>query len=53
VHISKLRKKLGPEDDGRERIKSIRGTGYVYLLPGISKSEDFWRRSNGEEHLQE
>ncbi|MDQ5986830.1 MAG: Transcriptional regulatory protein CpxR [Syntrophus sp. SKADARSKE-3] len=53
VHISKLRKKLGPEDDGRERIKSIRGAGYIYLLPGISKSEDSWRRRNSEEHIQE
>ncbi len=31
VHISKLRKKLGRHGSGLERIKSVRGTGYVYL----------------------
>jgi DNA-binding response OmpR family regulator len=30
VHISKLRKKLGLDSSGNERIKSIRGSGYVY-----------------------
>lgn len=30
VHISKLRKKLGSDSSGNERIKSIRGSGYVY-----------------------
>jgi len=30
VHVSKLRKKLGPGPDGRERIASIRGVGYTY-----------------------
>lgn len=30
VHVSKLRKKLGPDGSGRERIKSIRNSGYVY-----------------------
>jgi len=34
VHVSKLRKKLGRDTNGAERIKSIRGTGYIYLLPG-------------------
>jgi DNA-binding response OmpR family regulator len=33
VHVSKLRKKLGPEADGTDRIRSIRGSGYVYILP--------------------
>jgi two-component system response regulator CpxR len=32
VHVSNLRKKLGPAPDGRERIKSIRGVGYQYAL---------------------
>ncbi|MBF0476931.1 MAG: response regulator transcription factor [Deltaproteobacteria bacterium] len=32
VHISKLRKKLGREVDGMERIKSIRSVGYLYAL---------------------
>ena len=30
VHISKLRKKLGHEVSGMERIKTIRGVGYLY-----------------------
>jgi DNA-binding response OmpR family regulator len=32
VHISKLRKKLGHEVSGIERIRTIRGTGYLYAL---------------------
>jgi len=30
VHVSSLRKKLGHEVKGRERIKTIRGVGYLY-----------------------
>jgi two-component system response regulator CpxR len=30
VHVSSLRKKLGPKADGLERIKTIRGVGYMY-----------------------
>ena len=30
VHVSNLRKKLGPRSDGEERIKTIRGVGYIY-----------------------
>jgi two-component system, OmpR family, response regulator CpxR len=30
VHVSKIRKKLGPDHDGNERIRSIRNSGYVY-----------------------
>ncbi|HET6488982.1 MAG TPA: response regulator transcription factor [Syntrophales bacterium] len=33
VHVSKLRKKLGPDRNGMERIKSVRGSGYIYVLP--------------------
>ncbi|MBN1334202.1 MAG: response regulator transcription factor [Synergistales bacterium] len=33
VHISNLRKKLGQHSDGTERIKTIRGEGYLYSLP--------------------
>jgi two-component system, OmpR family, response regulator CpxR len=33
VHISKLRKKLGPCEDGTERIRAIRNVGYVYVVP--------------------
>ncbi len=32
--VSRLRKKLGPRTDGRERIKAVRGEGYMYLTPG-------------------
>jgi len=34
VHVSNLRRKIGPYDGDQERIKAIRGSGYVYLLPG-------------------
>jgi two-component system response regulator CpxR len=30
VHVSKVRRKLGPAADGDERIKTVRGEGYVY-----------------------
>jgi DNA-binding response OmpR family regulator len=33
LHISNLRRKLGPRPDGRERIRSIRGIGYLYSWP--------------------
>lgn len=31
VHIGNLRKKLGPLTDGRQRIKTVRGRGYLYV----------------------
>ena len=31
VHISNLRRKLGPTESGGERIKTIRGAGYQYV----------------------
>ena len=31
--VSRLRKKLGQRPDGGERIKAVRGEGYIYLLP--------------------
>lgn len=34
VHISALRKKLGPLPDGAERIRTVRGIGYLYSLTG-------------------
>ena len=37
VHVSKLRKKLGRDGGRTERIKSVRGSGYIYLLPGVSR----------------
>lgn len=33
VHVSKLRKKLGHEVSGMERIKTIRSVGYLYTVP--------------------
>lgn len=30
MHVSNLRKKLGPLPDGQERIKTVRGIGYIY-----------------------
>lgn len=32
MHISNLRKKLGPREDGSERIKTIRSVGYIYTI---------------------
>lgn len=34
VHVSNLRKKLGLHHDGMERIKTVRGVGYLYTLRG-------------------
>lgn len=33
MHVSNLRKKLGPYNDGKTRIKTIRGQGYQYIMP--------------------
>lgn len=32
VHVSNLRKKLGPSPSGRDRIKTVRGHGYLYAV---------------------
>src|SRR5205823_3302429 len=35
VHVSKLRKKLGGgEEDAENRIKTVRGVGYIFAAPG-------------------
>jgi len=39
VHVSKLRKKLGYRVSGVERIKTIRGQGYLYALTDLSTSD--------------
>lgn len=39
THVSRLRRKLGPHPDGQERIKTVRGIGYIYTLPGILARE--------------
>jgi len=33
VHVGKVRRKLGDSPNGDERIKSIRGVGYIYAQP--------------------
>ena len=38
VHVSNLRRKLGPTPEGSERIKAIRGVGYLYAAPTKSKA---------------
>ena len=35
THVYNLRRKLGALADGQERIKSIRGSGYLYAAPGV------------------
>jgi len=34
MHVSNLRRKLGPAKDGAERIETIRGIGYLYRTRG-------------------
>jgi two-component system response regulator CpxR len=34
MHVSNLRRKLGPEEDGSDRIETIRGIGYQYRGAG-------------------
>jgi two-component system response regulator CpxR len=38
-HISSLRKKLGNKVDGVERIRSVRGNGYVYANQSRSEPQ--------------
>ena len=33
THVCNLRRKLGPFEDGAERIKGVRGAGYLYAWP--------------------
>jgi two-component system response regulator CpxR len=33
THVCNLRRKLGPLEDGGERIKGVRGAGYLYAAP--------------------
>jgi two-component system response regulator CpxR len=46
MHVSKLRRKLGDAPGGGERIKTIRGVGYVYARP--SELERPVSRTSGE-----
>jgi DNA-binding response OmpR family regulator len=36
--VSNLRKKLGPFADGSERIRSVRGVGYVYVVAELERT---------------
>lgn len=38
VHLSSLRKKLGHKRGDVERIKAVRGIGYIYTTPSIQRS---------------
>ena len=38
VHISNLRKKLGRTADGSDRVRAIRGIGYIFVIPVKAKS---------------
>lgn len=37
MHISNLRKKLGHQIGAAERIKTVRGVGYIYAQPSLTK----------------
>ena len=37
MHVSNLRRKLGPQVEGMERIKTVRGIGYIYASPDETK----------------
>jgi two-component system, OmpR family, response regulator CpxR len=39
VHVSRLRRKLGIGPHGRERVKSVRNSGYMYLREADSPDE--------------
>ena len=39
THVCNLRKKLGPLKDGTERIKGVRGAGYLYASPSKAGPE--------------
>ena len=38
THVSNLRRKIGPHRDGSERIKGVRGVGYLYTWPAYAGS---------------
>ena len=39
THVCNLRRKLGPLEDGGERIKGVRGAGYLYASPAKPGSQ--------------
>src|SRR6185295_10837876 len=38
THVCNLRRKLGPLEDSGERIKGVRGAGYLYVSPAKRES---------------
>ncbi len=36
VHVSRVRKKLGPRADGGERITTLRAVGYLYTCADVA-----------------
>jgi len=40
MHVSNIRRKLGSEVDGLERIKTVRGVGYIYTRPADDGEAD-------------
>jgi len=38
THVCNLRKKVGPYSDGSERIKGVRGLGYLFAMPDEAKN---------------
>jgi DNA-binding response OmpR family regulator len=40
MHVSNLRKKLGHTSGQQDRIKAVRGFGYIYTLPGDASGKD-------------
>jgi two-component system response regulator CpxR len=40
VHISRLRRKLGPYPGGSERIKTLRSEGFMYVYPENVSAEE-------------
>ena len=36
AHVRNLRKKIGSLADGTERIKGVRGIGYLYAVPAVT-----------------
>ena len=37
THISRLRRKIGSYQNGAERVKTVRGVGYIYALPPVGE----------------
>jgi two-component system response regulator CpxR len=47
MHVNNLRKKLGRMYGEHERIKTVRGLGYIYTLPGTEPSEGNEQEADG------